>query len=358
MDNHEISNEQSEPIQHTKSQLNTVTPLSKYLAMALFVILPFLGGLIGYTYAPEKIVEVEKNMKQSTEAPYGQSADSEDSWHYIQMCTGERYFGFLAIVTLKYPDYLSLDLEQLEEYCPGFDPGFHNYGLPVDESSDIIIAELTTDGRNIFYITSEELDDSTIITLHRIDLVTEAQTIVNTIQTSSAWSPQPYRSPSRYSLNFFHDLIPVADGKYFTHNWFIDPTSFDPAQDAEISGPLVNILRGRVLDQYNNVVYENTCNETFNGIRSTFDIIPTGTYFITACPDEGLYLGDWSTTTKIVFNTDLEILGAWPKFEEHGRNFSFINLAEGDERGLSYPKYTADIEGNIIKQDGSVYGGY
>lgn len=40
--------------------LHTVTPLSKYLAMALFVLLPFIGGWVGYTFAPEKVVEVEK----------------------------------------------------------------------------------------------------------------------------------------------------------------------------------------------------------------------------------------------------------------------------------------------------------
>ncbi|MFT5849750.1 MAG: hypothetical protein ACI9H6_000566 [Patiriisocius sp.] len=43
-----------------KSSLHQVTPLSKYLALALFVILPFLGGWIGYSYAPEKVVEVER----------------------------------------------------------------------------------------------------------------------------------------------------------------------------------------------------------------------------------------------------------------------------------------------------------
>lgn len=45
-----------------KSVLHQVTPLSKYLAMALFIILPFIGGWIGYTYAPEKVVEVEKEV--------------------------------------------------------------------------------------------------------------------------------------------------------------------------------------------------------------------------------------------------------------------------------------------------------
>lgn len=41
-------------------RLNTVTPVSKYLALALFIILPFVGGWIGYQYAPAKVVEIEK----------------------------------------------------------------------------------------------------------------------------------------------------------------------------------------------------------------------------------------------------------------------------------------------------------
>lgn len=39
---------------------NRVTPLSKILAMALFIALPFIGGFVGYRLAPEKIVEVER----------------------------------------------------------------------------------------------------------------------------------------------------------------------------------------------------------------------------------------------------------------------------------------------------------
>ncbi len=44
--------------------LKKVTPVSKYLAMALFVILPFLGGYIGYTLAPDKVVVTESGMVQ------------------------------------------------------------------------------------------------------------------------------------------------------------------------------------------------------------------------------------------------------------------------------------------------------
>ncbi len=40
--------------------LHKVTPVSKYLAMALFIILPFIGGWIGYVYSPDRVIEIEK----------------------------------------------------------------------------------------------------------------------------------------------------------------------------------------------------------------------------------------------------------------------------------------------------------
>lgn len=55
--------------QKNSNVFNEVTPLSKYLAMALFVILPFIGGWIGYKYAPEKIVEVEKVVVKEVNNP-------------------------------------------------------------------------------------------------------------------------------------------------------------------------------------------------------------------------------------------------------------------------------------------------
>jgi hypothetical protein len=47
-------------INEEKSSIFCVTPFSKYLAMILFILMPFIGGWVGYTYAPEKIIEVEK----------------------------------------------------------------------------------------------------------------------------------------------------------------------------------------------------------------------------------------------------------------------------------------------------------
>lgn len=54
------------PIAPEQSSLHTVTPLSKYLALLLFILLPFLGGWVGYTYAPVKVVEVEKIVVEET----------------------------------------------------------------------------------------------------------------------------------------------------------------------------------------------------------------------------------------------------------------------------------------------------
>jgi hypothetical protein len=45
-----------------KNYFCRVTPLSKYLAMALFVAMPFIGGYVGYVYAPVKVVEVSMPM--------------------------------------------------------------------------------------------------------------------------------------------------------------------------------------------------------------------------------------------------------------------------------------------------------
>jgi hypothetical protein len=49
------------------ASLSKVTPVSKYLAMALFIIMPFIGGWIGYNYAPEKVVEVDKVIIKEVE---------------------------------------------------------------------------------------------------------------------------------------------------------------------------------------------------------------------------------------------------------------------------------------------------
>jgi hypothetical protein len=45
--------------------LKKVTPVSKYLAMIIFIAMPFIGGWIGYAYAPEKVVEIGVNSAET-----------------------------------------------------------------------------------------------------------------------------------------------------------------------------------------------------------------------------------------------------------------------------------------------------
>ena len=66
--------------------LNKVTSFSKYFALILFIILPFVGGWIGYTYAPEKIVEVEKIVIKKVEI---EPLNSEESSKDVENTTGD-----------------------------------------------------------------------------------------------------------------------------------------------------------------------------------------------------------------------------------------------------------------------------
>jgi hypothetical protein len=47
-------------VEEKLNNFNKVTPLSRYLAMVLFIVMPFIGGWIGHTYVPERVVEIEK----------------------------------------------------------------------------------------------------------------------------------------------------------------------------------------------------------------------------------------------------------------------------------------------------------
>lgn len=47
------------PQTQVKNPAFRVTKLSKYLAMVMFIIMPFIGGWIGYRYAPERVVYVD-----------------------------------------------------------------------------------------------------------------------------------------------------------------------------------------------------------------------------------------------------------------------------------------------------------
>ena len=70
---------ESSKVESAFSSLHQVTPLSKYLALILFIILPFLGGYIGYVYAPVKIIEVENVAPESAQYLKNEQQDTIDT---------------------------------------------------------------------------------------------------------------------------------------------------------------------------------------------------------------------------------------------------------------------------------------
>ena len=72
----EPTNISPEPqFEQKKNVLTSVTPLSKYLAMGLFILMPFVGGWVGYKSAPEKVIEVEKFVIKDVHGGVENSAD-------------------------------------------------------------------------------------------------------------------------------------------------------------------------------------------------------------------------------------------------------------------------------------------
>lgn len=65
--NQSITNNPQSFTNLSPAPLHHVTPLSKILAAVLFISLPFVGGYMGYLYAPEKVVEVEKIVVMAEE---------------------------------------------------------------------------------------------------------------------------------------------------------------------------------------------------------------------------------------------------------------------------------------------------
>ena len=49
------------------ASLKTVTPLSKYLAMVLFIVLPFVGGYVGYLVGVSQVEEMNINSGKNRE---------------------------------------------------------------------------------------------------------------------------------------------------------------------------------------------------------------------------------------------------------------------------------------------------
>lgn len=100
--------------------LKKVTPLSKYLAMVLFVALPFIGGWIGYTLVPEKEMGWH-SLNNSTEDSHDASLGSQNTLSDSQTFEGEKLFtSDSQNISFTIPDgWNSIDPSSLSTSLPG-----------------------------------------------------------------------------------------------------------------------------------------------------------------------------------------------------------------------------------------------
>lgn len=119
------------------------TPFSKYLALTLFIVLPFVGAYVGYRYAPEKVVEVGQVVVR--EMPLEVESIPEDvSTSEVAIAKGN------TIVLEEIPDRDSWQEYQDEKYGFAF-----AFPLSWDEV-DMTDSSLATDENSVKNILIQE----------------------------------------------------------------------------------------------------------------------------------------------------------------------------------------------------------
>lgn len=174
-----------------------VTPFSKYLALALFVLLPFVGGWIGYHYSPEKIVEIEKVVEVEVvrEVEKETTANPATKYSLQEIGLGGEYFavgdsvvwlnetdsGYYLEPTYEIFEIAGVDLETFEPKI------VRQYDVPQGNTFQNWISR---DKNNVYY---------------RNEVIENAD-------------PETYRVSETVALNYdadhvflWHDIIPNAD---------------------------------------------------------------------------------------------------------------------------------------------------
>ncbi len=103
-------------IETIKSPLYTKTPLSKYMAMALFVLLPFVGGWIGYTYSQETMdtMEITTNSNEWNLPQNNNTQNTDDEISQLKLLLAKKSFPQTEV--LKQGDSLGAFLVESVDY--------------------------------------------------------------------------------------------------------------------------------------------------------------------------------------------------------------------------------------------------
>ncbi len=197
-----------------------VTPVSKYLAMAIFILMPFVGGYIGYQLAPEKVVEVPVTVMQNKMPATEVSMDTpnktdSDSLQIISCDQG----------TENIEDLSSSSIKAVYDSYKGGEGNYNNAALQKLISGNGAATEigfhcLLNDGSSLVTVFSGSANALSIVRLKDSLVTNEASAKIEQFSSDGVITPQF----SRTTINFSGHIL---DACYdLSQNFRFDLSSF------------------------------------------------------------------------------------------------------------------------------------
>ena len=342
------------PVSKSPHPVNQITIVSKYLALTLFVLLPFVGAYVGYQLAGEKNVEVSEPVTTSNESTIVTTANPTTTPAVImeQQAPVNRN-GVLWLTTeastdgktfvLSYPEEIPIDKQTLVKNSPfalGIDPGRPNFTLPLQSTSSVLFAILTYDRQHIFYLKQDK-------NLYVISIATVADGQVK--QIISYPKPVTPKFAESYEFqDYYYKLMPS----------FIS-TSTKSVVVYNTPLPNTQKLVGHIKDlsQADKEIVMECENDLFsNGVSASHDL----SRVVWACSvnDEtstNVYVSDWKNN-KIVLTGTATMQPTYVRVQNN--RITFANKAEANDM-LRAPEYSMTLDGkDIQKENSTVYLGY
>jgi hypothetical protein len=341
-DNEMVSTLPNDQVENKPHPVNQITRVSKYLAMVLFVLLPFIGAYVGYQLAPEKVVEVPINTNVET-PPINNNTTVENNLNGKFKVVTERFEPLANIVwkdasvisdtravTFSYPESLPIDFAVMENptYVFSGDPGIVGYILPLLPESKIKAVTIDENFEYIYFISHVE------------DVYVS---YVASLESKQVFEVARYKQgavDSNIQSNDFYTLLPyfLQSSPYLVFN------TYDERRTKKV-GNIVDV------SLKNSIITMQCESDSFRipNVSSDFK------YITWVCPEVGLMITDMVKATIIVpSSSTMEPVN--PRWKE--RNIIFSNSAESNDM-LQAPVYLVSLDGsNLNKTTETDYMGF
>ncbi len=343
-----------------------VTPVSKILAAVVMIILPFVGGYVGYQYAIfnndtsddlQTVIEQQNLPESNITTPDMSIAATSTSSIINPTPIGEGWVSLPAStggkdIIIKYPAVVPIDSETIQNRKPfalGIDPYYPNFILPIKSGRNVFYAELTTDLKNLFYL-QYDTDSQDSFSLYQatiadkiIKKITQYKGVADKVTYNySEYLNSEYIKSVRKDVNRWL-FMPVLYREFITYNTFSK-----------------GIFLGRV-ESMNNIqlTYTAPCGLEF---KQNFDISEDKKHIVWTCVNlemssSKVYLYDWSRTEQLTFPKSIVGLVIFVQFIKNDR-IQIVDASQGNDM-LRAPIYSVNLAGgDLRKEAGDVYLGY